>query len=315
MSEQDLQLVVTGRRAVADGVVELELAREDGGGLPAWAPGSHLEIDLADGLVRHYSLCGSREDVQSYRIAVLLAEAGRGGSRHVHETLEVGSHLSARGPRDRFRLEPAKAYVFIAGGVGITPLIPMIDEVDSADIPWHLVYGGRTVSSMAYVDELSRRYGDKVEVRPQDTVGLIDFDEALAGADADTAVYCCGPEALLAAVEERASVTSWPLHVERFVAGEAVDESANDEIEVVLADSGKTISVAPTESILEAVEKAGVFVLSSCREGICGTCETPVLSGEIDHRDSYLTDDERAAGDVMMICVSRAKSASLELEL
>jgi ferredoxin-NADP reductase len=312
--EVELSLVVFGRRDVADRVVELELGPRPGMALPAWQPGAHVELELTPSLLRHYSLCGDPGDGGRWRIAVLQPEAGRGGSRAVHENLHVGTEVLVRGPRNRFSLVGADHYEFVAGGIGITPLIPMIAEVDRQGASWRLAYGGRSSASMAYVEELERRYPGAVELWPQDERGLLDLDVVLKGAGAGTAVFACGPEGLLTALEQRAAAADWTLHLERFVAGQ-VDDSENRAVELELADSGVTIVVPPEETLLEAVEKAGVFAMSSCREGICGTCETRVLTGEPEHRDSYLTEEERADGDVMMICVSRALSDKLTLEL
>ncbi|MFE7421069.1 PDR/VanB family oxidoreductase [Rhodococcus sp. NPDC057529] len=311
--ETELTLVVSGHRIIAEGVAEVEFEAADGGNLPPWKPGAHVEFELADGLVRHYSLCGDLS-LDRWRVAVLRAEDGRGGSDAMHR-LEVGTELLGRGPRHRFELEQADRYEFIAGGIGITPLIPMIDEVDRRGVPWRLAYGGRSRASMAYSDELSRRYGDRVTLIPQDKAGVLDLDRILASLAAGAAVYACGPEGLLTALEQRADGAAWSLHLERFVAGQQEGSGQNEAIEVELVDTGRTVTVAADETILDAMDREGVFVLSSCREGICGTCETRVLAGEPDHRDSYLTAKERDEGDVMMICVSRSRTTKLTLEL
>ncbi len=190
----------------------------------------------------------------------------------------------------------------------------MVAAADAADADWRLVYGGRSRATMAFADALREKYGDRVGLYPQDETGLLDLDELL-GRPADGLVYCCGPEALIAAVEQRCR--TWPpgaLHVERFTPL-APTEAVDAPVEVELTLSGRTLTVPPGTSILEAVEAAGVQVLSSCREGTCGTCETPVLDGVPEHRDSLLTEAERAVGDTMMICVSRSVTPRLTLEL
>ncbi|MFC5745323.1 PDR/VanB family oxidoreductase [Actinomadura rugatobispora] len=312
--EVELSLVVFGRREVADRVVELELGPRPGTALPAWEPGAHVELQLAPDLLRHYSLCGDTGDGGRWRIAVLQPETSRGGSRAVHENLRPGAEVIVRGPRNRFPLVDADHYEFVAGGIGITPLIPMIAEADRRGASWRLTYGGRSPASMAYGEELERRHPGAVELWPQNERGLLDLDVVLKEAGLGTAVFACGPDGLLAALEQRAAGADWTLRLERFVAGQ-VDDGENRAVELELVDSEVTIVVAPDETLLEAVEKAGVFAMSSCREGICGTCETRVLAGRPEHRDSYLTDEERAEGDVMMICVSRALSDKLTLEL
>ena len=306
-TERELATLVAEKVGLADGVVALSLRAAGGGELPAWEPGAHVDLVLPGGVARQYSLCGDPDDRSVYRIAVLREPDGRGGSRHVHDELEAGGSVRVRGPRNHFPLLPARRYVFIAGGIGVTPILPMLARAEAAGAEWRLLYGGRTRASMAFLDELAR-YGEKVVVAPQDECGLLDLDRWLPGDD--TLVYCCGPEPLLAAVEARRPER---LRVERFAPRENV--VGGEGFEVVLRGSGVTVEVAPDASILEAVERAGVPILSSCREGTCGTCETVVLDGVPDHRDAVLSADERAAGDVMMICVSRSCTPRIVLEL
>lgn len=309
------EAVVLSRRAVSDGVVSLELGLSSGEELPAWQPGAHIDVVLPNGLVRQYSLSGAVDNRTSWRIGVLREPDGRGGSEWIHEHAQAGTRLRFRGPRNNFPLLDSPRYLFIGGGVGITPLLPMIAGADAAGADWTLHYGGRTRESMAFLDELDR-YGERVELRPQDRFGMLDLAAILGEPTPSTLVYCCGPAGLIDAVEEYCR--SWPagsLHVERFAAKDVPHEGEDREIEVELAASGMTLIVPAERSILEAVEKSGAAVLSSCTEGICGTCETTVLDGEVDHRDSVLTDDERAENDTMMICVSRAKGDRLVLDL
>ncbi|MEW9550666.1 2Fe-2S iron-sulfur cluster-binding protein [Nonomuraea sp. NPDC050783] len=306
------KVVVHAREQVAEGVVTLELRDPAGGELPGWSPGAHIDLVLGGGdLVRQYSLCGDPADRTAWRIAVLREPAGRGGSAYVHDELRPGATVLARGPRNNFPLHPAARYLFIAGGIGITPILPMIAAVGGAR--WRLAYGGRTATSMAFADELRAAHGDRVLLWPQDEHGLLDLDALLAEEPLDTLVYCCGPAPLLEAVEARCA--DRPLHVERFTPKEAGEPVVAGAFEVELAVSGLTLTVPPDRSILQVVEEAGVPVLTSCREGTCGTCETPVLDGVVDHRDSLLTPEERAANDVMFVCVSRAACPKLVLEL
>jgi ferredoxin-NADP reductase len=313
--EHELDLVLEKKEAVADDVVRLVLRHPDGHELPAWAPGAHVDLVLADGLVRQYSLCGDPGDLSTLHVAVLREEAGRGGSRHVHDELGEGDVVRVRGPRNHFPLVQADRYLFIAGGIGITPILPMIAQAEAAVADWQLVYGGRTRSSMAFQAELHDRYAGKVVIHPQDEAGLLDLPTLLADPGA-TAVYCCGPEGLLAAVEERcARLPKGTLHVERFAPKEGATDGPRESFEVELAQTGTILTVPADRSVLDVVEDSGVQVLSSCQEGTCGTCETIVLSGIPDHRDSVLTDDEQAANDTMMICVSRSCSPRLVLDL
>jgi ferredoxin-NADP reductase len=306
-------VVVEQLEPLAEGVLGLDLRAADGGELPPWRPGAHIDLLLEPGLVRQYSLCGDPADRYRWRVAVLREPASRGGSRHVHERLAPGTRLQIDGPRNHFELLPAEEYIFIAGGIGITPILPMLGAAASAGARWRLLYGGRQRASMAFLDRLDR-YGDRVSVHPQDETGLLDLG-LLDTPRPDTLVYCCGPEPLLAAVEARcAGWADGALRVERFTPREATF-AADHDFEVVLSSSGRTVSVPAGISVLKAVEQAGVSVLSSCREGTCGTCETGVLEGEPDHRDSVLTAAECAAGDVMMICVSRCRGERLVLDL
>jgi ferredoxin-NADP reductase len=314
--EVDLSLRVDRRTTGAEGVVVLDLRHPDGGELPAWSAGAHIDLRLADGLVRQYSLCGNPADRSRWRVAVLREPESRGGSAHVHDALVEGVEVAVRGPRNHFPLEPSPRYLFIAGGIGVTPILPMIGAADAAGADWELHYGGRSRRSMAFLESLEAATGQRVTLHPQDEVGLIDL-EALVGAPRpDTLVYCCGPEPLLVAVEQRCA--EWPagaLHVERFAPKDVGEPVLTGAFEVELPLSGLTLTVPPEKSVLQVVEEAGVDVLSSCTEGTCGTCETTVLSGEVDHRDSLLTPAEQAANDTMFICVSRAACPKLVLEL
>ncbi|WP_329596779.1 PDR/VanB family oxidoreductase [Streptomyces pseudovenezuelae] len=307
----EAELVVDRRDSAADGVLALTLRHPLGEQLPAWEPGAHIDVVLGPGLERQYSLCGDPSDRTSWRIAVLREPAGRGGSAHVHEQLRQGGKVRVRGPRNHFALRPAPRYRFIAGGIGITPILPMLAAAQAAGVEWTLLYGGRTRDSMAFTEELSR-YGDRVTVAPQDESGLLDLASVLDGVPEGTLVYCCGPGPLLDAVQELCPAGL--LHVERFAPKEQ-PEGENTQFEVELAQTGTTVTVAPDVSVLDAVRATGVEVLFSCTEGTCGTCETDVLDGTPDHRDSVLTDEEREAGETMMICVSRCRGKKLVLDL
>ncbi|MGX7671734.1 PDR/VanB family oxidoreductase [Plantactinospora sp. DSM 117369] len=314
--ETELDLLLTAKTVVADGVVVLRLRHPAGAPLPSWEPGAHVDLLLRPDLVRQYSLCGDPADRTELRVAVLRESGGRGGSAYVHDGLPVGATVRVRGPRNHFALLPAQRYLFIAGGIGITPIVPMLAAAEASGAGWRLVYGGRSRASMAFRTELRDRYGDRVSIRPQDEIGLLDLPALLAEPDPERLVYCCGPEPLLGAVE--ANCRHWPagtLRVERF-APKTFDEPVRREsFEVELARSGRTLAVPPDRSILQVVGEAGIPVLSSCQEGTCGTCETPVLAGIPEHRDSLLTDEEQAANDVMMICVSRSRTPKLVLDL
>lgn len=317
--EHELDLLVKDKDELATGVVGLTLASPEGADLPAWTAGAHVDLVLEDDLIRQYSLCGDPGDRSVMKVAVLREDEGRGGSQFVHDKITVGDTVRVRGPRNNFPLVDAEGYVFIAGGIGITPILPMVAQVASSGRSWSLAYGGRTRASMAYREFLEAEYPGHVEVYPMDEVGLLDLDTILAepGSSSDeAAVFCCGPEALLTAAET--ACAAWPhgsLHLERFNPKAGADDGPRTTFELELAQSQMTLTVPADKSVLEVVEDAGIQILSSCTEGTCGTCETRVLEGVPDHRDSVLSDEEQAENDTMMICVSRSCSSRLVLDL
>ncbi|WP_428934458.1 PDR/VanB family oxidoreductase [Streptomyces sp. ACT015] len=299
-----LRLAVAARETVADGVVLLRL---EGRELPRWEPGAHLDVVLPSGAVRQYSLCGDPADTGAYTIAVRLVDGGRGGSRELHEQVLEGAELEVRGPRNRFPLVAAPGYVFVAGGIGVTPILPMLRSLPEGT-PWRLLYGGRSRASMPFLDEVERLGGSgRVTVAAEDESGLPDLDALLADLPAGTAVYCCGPEGLMAAVAERAP----GVRLERFAPGAAA--GGDGAFEVELRRSGRTLTVEAGQSVLAAVRAELPDTVYSCAQGFCGTCQQRVLEGEVDHRDELLTDGER--GDSMLICVSRARGDRIVLDM
>lgn len=302
------------RRELTDGVVSLSLCDAAGGDLPEWTPGSHIDVAVTPNLIRQYSLCGDIADRRHWRIAVLRERYGRGGSAYVHDAVNVDDRLTVRGPRNYFTFEPAPRYRFVAGGIGITPILPMIAAAERSGASWVAHYGGRTLNDMAFLDELAG-YGDRVVIRPENLCGLIDLDEAIGTPTSDTLIYCCGPAALIDAVEERSR--TWPpatLRVERFTAPDGAPGNETAFV-VEIASTGQRLQISVGQSILAALRDAGLQVQTSCEEGVCGTCETGVLEGIVDHRDALLTDDEKASNSTMMVCVSRCHGASLTLDL
>lgn len=302
----------------ADGVVSVRLRARPGTDpvLPAWEPGAHLELVLPSGLIRQYSLCGDPTDRTSYTVAVLREAAGRGGSAEIHDSALVGRLIEVRGPRNHFALEPASHYVFVAGGIGVTPILAMAREADRAGVPWRLHYGGRTRSSMAFISRLRSLSAERVTICPQDEVGLLDLDAIVRASPPDAVVYACGPEGLLRAaqVAGEGATPPRPVRVERFAAAAPVATSG-DAFEVELRRSGITVKVPADRSMLEAIREVVPDVPWSCEEGYCGTCETRVLAGTADHRDDVLTPAQRAAGELVMICVSRAATPVIALDL
>jgi ferredoxin-NADP reductase len=326
-------LLVRSVRLEADGIVSLELARPDGGELPGWEPGAHVDLVLPSGKVRQYSLCGDPANRLTYRIAVLREPDGRGGSAEIHDTALVGRELACRPPRNHFALTEAPRYVFVAGGIGVTPILPMIRSVAEAGRPWKLYYGGRSLRSMAFTADILSAVDEEVAegtaaagtvtLWPQDERGLLDLAGIIIEADGDTVIYCCGPEGLLHAIESACGGAgrSRLLHVERFTqdteaAAEVVANAAPvGAFTVVCKRAGVELEVPVDRTLLDVVREAVPTVLSDCEDGYCGTCETRVLEGQPDHRDTVLSDQEKASNQVMMICVGRSRSPVLVLDV
>lgn len=317
-SSGDNSVRITEKDVIAEDVVRLRLEEPSGKRLPYWTPGAHIDLvlpfDRSEPVVRQYSLCGDRWDSGAYEVAILRERESRGGSTFIHDSLAVGDLLSVGTPRNNFTLAQAERYEFIAGGIGITPIMAMIASAEKQGIDWHLLYGGRSRGSMAFLTALER-YGDRVTVCPQDTSGLLDLTYLEVPAEGSK-VYCCGPEPLIAAV--KSATSAWRpgfVRFERFVAASQPVPVRSEPFIVELARSEMSVTVNPNESVLDVLNRADKPVLSSCREGVCGTCEVSVLCGVPDHRDSMLTDDERAKNDRMFVCVSRSISDRIVLDL
>ncbi|MCQ6273340.1 PDR/VanB family oxidoreductase [Pseudarthrobacter sp. R1] len=321
---QLLDVRVNSARREAESITSYELGRTDGGPLPAWAPGAHVDVHLPSGTVRQYSVCGDPADATTYRIAVLELPEGRGGSLEVHRELRPGRILSIGAPRQNFSLADAGEYVFVAGGIGITPLLPMIHQVQQRGLPWKLVYGARTAEHFAFLGELASLRAPSLQLYAQDTDGHPDL-AAVVRDNPAAAVYTCGPAGLMDALSTHMAAAGrlHQLHLERFApAAPPVDGpedspsgAVTESFEVELERTGTVITVGPNESVLDAVRAAGVQHPSSCEMGFCGTCEVKVLCGKVDHRDDLLTETERENGNSMMICVSRSASPRLVLDL
>ncbi|MGY1771450.1 cytochrome P450/oxidoreductase [Blastococcus sp. SYSU D00813] len=313
------ELEVTGVRAVATDVVAVTFADPTGAALPPWTPGAHLEVRLPSGRLRQYSLCGDPAE-PTWTVAVLREAAGRGGSVELHELARSGARLTVRGPRNHFPLVEAPDYLLVAGGIGVTPILAMARELVARGASVRLLYGGRTAASMAFADDLVALAGDRVQLLPQDVHGVPDLAAAVAAAGPGTAVYCCGPAPMIAAMEAACAAAGIGdrLHVERFTAPEeevAIDTSHDVAFDVHLARTGTTVTVPADQRIVEALRDVVPTLSSDCEKGYCGACETRVLAGVPEHRDSVLTEEERAAGRSMMVCVGRARTPSLTLDL
>jgi len=312
-------VVVESVTPVADGVVRLRLASPDGKPLPRWTPGSHIDVECGTPeLSRQYSLCGDPDEAGVFEIAVLREPEGRGGSSWVHASVKAGDRLRIRGPRNHFRLdESLKKAIFIAGGIGITPVSAMARRAKALGMDYELHYSGRSRGSMAFVDELAALHGERLHVHAADEGRRNDLQALLAQPVPGAQVYACGPLRMLEALESCCAV--WPegaLRVEHFESTLAtLDPTKEHAFEVELKDSGLVLTVPPDQTLLTALRAANVDVQSDCEEGLCGSCEVRVLSGKVDHRDVVLTRVERDANTKMMACCSRACEGRLVLEL
>ncbi|HET8994822.1 MAG TPA: PDR/VanB family oxidoreductase [Rhodococcus sp. (in: high G+C Gram-positive bacteria)] len=301
--DPEIRLIVSHKEVVAadEDVVRLTLQAPDGTALPSWHPGAHIDVHLESGRRRQYSLCGDPADAGSYVVAVRRVPDGGGGSLEMH-ALQPGDTVTVRGPRNGFPFVADGPALFVAGGIGITPILAMTRAAELAGTDWLLVYTGRSRSAMPFVRELEQRYGARVFIRPDDEYGIPTAADLLAAAPIGGAVYCCGPTSMLDAVRTGFDDTdARALHFERFGAPPIVD---GRPFEVQLASTGEVLPVSADESALDVIRRHRTDVAYSCRQGFCGTCRTRVLSGNPDHRDNRLTDDERR--EEMLVCVSRA---------
>lgn len=311
--EHVLDCVVTGMVQVAEDILAIDLRSYDGAELPSWDLGAHVDLVLPNGLVRQYSLCGPQEDRSRYRVAVLHEEAGSGGSEFVHGNLSLGQRMEVRGPRSNFPLEVAPAYHFVAGGIGITPILPMIAEAERRKADWTLVYLGRDRRHLAFVDEVASFSPERVRVIATATEGRPSIDELFEEAAPGALVYACGPAGLLEALAN----SDWPedrIHFERFEPDDAAMAAPTETFRVNLSQSGQSLEVPADRSLLDVMEDAGVAWPYSCREGTCGSCEVLITAGTADHRDAILTPAERRSNETMMVCVSRAAGPEISID-
>lgn len=303
----------------AEGVLSVELVRTDGGALPAFEAGAHVDLHLptAQGtLVRSYSLSNAPGETHRYVLGIGRDRASRGGSRWVHEHLRPGAMLAVSGPRNHFRLnEAAPRFALVAGGIGVTPILAMARRLAALGRPVSLFYAVRSREAAAYLGELQALVPGLTLHVDAEAGGPPDLQAWLAPLPRDSGVYCCGPAPMLDAFERAAAALGLAdAHIERFAAAPDTAE-ATVACTVVLEKTGRAVEVAAGTSILDALLAAGLDLPYSCKEGVCGSCETRVLAGEIDHRDGLLSATEKARGDVMMICVSGCKGSRLVLDL
>ena len=305
-------------RHEAEGIISVELRPWGDTVFAPFEAGSHIDLHLPNGLVRSYSLLNAPSDQGRYVVGILRDRASRGGSRYVHEQLRVGTQLQISAPRNNFALDTHASHsVLVAGGIGITPIYCMFRQLLALGRSAELIYCARSRAEAALLAEISG-LGAKVLYHFNDEKGgPPDLASYLAGRPADTHFYCCGPAPMLDAFEQSCEHLGYPhAHIERFTAVEvAPSEDAQASYSVELSRSGKTLSVEPGLNLLDVLLEAGCDIDYSCREGVCGSCETRVLDGDIDHRDGVLSKAERAANGSMMVCVSGCKSRRLVLDL
>jgi vanillate monooxygenase ferredoxin subunit len=321
MNHPLLNVVVARRRDEAPGIASFELASENGQPLPAFDAGSHVDVHLPNGLVRQYSLCNDPRETHRYLIAVLRDEAGRGGSKAVHDLVREGDRLQISAPRNDFALaDDAAHHLLLAGGIGITPILCMAERLAASGASFGMHYCTRSKERTAFIERLAQAgFAKSVQLHHDDHPGGSTFDivQALSEAPEGTHLYVCGPRGFMDFVLDTARARGWPenrLHYE-FFGAVANPTAVGGSFQVRIASSGATIEVAPECTVVQALAAHGIEVITSCEQGVCGTCLTRVLSGEPDHLDSYLTDEERAANDQFLPCCSRAKSPLLVLDL
>lgn len=309
------QLMLVDRIIRSTSTTEFVFERPDGSRLPDWSPGAHIDVVLPSGKIRQYSLCGDRWMPHQYRIAVQREENGTGGSAELHDELFPGDVISFGGPRNNFRLAPAQHYRFIAGGIGITALLPMIEQAILLNVEWQLLYLGRSLERMAY-RELAEQYPEHVTIHTSQPHGRTSIRSWIGEPPADTMIYACGPESLLDTLPaECAALPEHLVRTERFTNNLADATVSSAPYEIQLKRRGQVLQAPGTTPVVDVLNQAGVEVITSCSQGVCGTCEIDVLAGDIDHRDAILDDEERSENTCMFPCVSRALSQRLVLDL
>ncbi len=315
-----LQVRVQRKSEAAEGIVALELVSADGGPLPGFGAGSHIDVHLPNGLVRQYSLCNSAAERHRYRIAVLREPTSRGGSAAVHDLVKEGDVLTISAPRNHFALHDAPRSLLLAGGIGVTPILCMAQRLATWGADFEMHYCTRSPARTAFREEIAASgFADKVHLHHDDgpEAQKLRLAELLKTPEPGTQIYVCGPGGFIDHVVNTAKANGWPaqqVHLEYFAAA-AQDTSGDQPFEVKLTSSGQTYRIPKEQTIVQALRDQGVEIMVSCEQGVCGTCLTRVLEGVPDHRDCYLTDDERAANDQFTPCCSRSKTPLLVLDL
>ena len=315
-----LEVKVIRKTIEAEGITSFELARADGAPLPAFSAGSHVDVQIPCGLTRQYSLCNDAIEQHRYRIAVLRDPASRGGSIAMHEAVNEGDVIRISPPKNHFPLQHAPRTLLLAGGIGVTPLLCMAQRLAAINADFTLHYCTRSAERTAFRQEISSSaFADKVrfhfDAGPAEQ--KLDLPAVLAGATPEHQLYVCGPAGFITHVVDSAKASGWrseQIHLEYF--GAAPQDTGGDTgFEVKIASTGKSYTVGAEQNIIQVLKDNGIEILTSCEQGVCGTCITRVLEGEPDHRDMYFTDEEKAKNDQFTPCCSRAKSKTLVLDL
>lgn len=316
-SQSTVMAFVHTLRYEAEGIISVELRPQGDTVFAPFEAGAHINLHLPNGLVRSYSLFNSPDDHGRYQIGILRDRNSRGGSRYMHESLRIGMQLSITQPRNLFPLDESAGHtVLVAGGIGITPIYCMLNRLRQLGKSVELLYCARSRREAAFVAALEASDAQVTWHFDDEKGGPIDLKTFLAGRPASAHFYCCGPTPMIDAFENHCESLGHPnVHVERFAAAPQAPAAAQGSYEVQLARSGKSIEVPSGKSLLDALLESGIEVECSCREGVCGTCETRVLEGEPEHRDGVLTKAEKAANKTMMVCVSGCKGSRLVLDL
>lgn len=316
MDETLFDVTVFHRLDLTDDLFVLEL-KASSGELPLWQPGAHIDVKLGDADFRQYSLAGNSNDSSLWRLGIRREADGRGGSAWIHANAIEGATLRVSGPRNHFAYSngTGQPVIFLAGGIGITPVIPMMHAASAAGRAWELHYVGSSLENMPFRDEIAS-LGGVVHLYPRDQTARPNVEAIVSEASYGGSIYSCGPESLMLQVEEcgreRADLE---IYVERFSPRDVGDDTGLESFEVEFEYSGKSVQISASTSILDAAREAGIEVISSCQEGTCGSCETPIISGVPIHLDSVLSEKERAESTCMMICVSRSLTPKLVLDM
>lgn len=316
----ELLVKIVSRHVEAIDIVSLELEAEGAESLPAFSAGSHIDVHVGPGLVRQYSLCNTGQAGGAYRIAVLRDPKSRGGSIAVHDELKVGQVIKISAPRNHFELVPSTKAILFAGGIGITPILSMAERLIASDIDFELHYCSRSADRMAFYAQLCQStYASRVHFHFDDgpATQRLSTAQVLASPADGVHLYVCGPAGFIDHVVETAKSNAWDaknVHFEHFSNANLV-QTGDQTFEVVIASSGRRITVQPEQSVASALVAAHVEIPMSCEQGVCGTCITRVISGTPDHRDMYFTDAEKAKNDQFTPCCSRSKTPVLVLDL